>query len=190
MWARAGYVNINEDLIRELEDGVALLIYDIPYPPADKNRKELAPWYSWYDWSTGKLRSCGYPLQYSVVLVEEKRIPEIEKLVEQIESKRKNINKTFKLKIPKANINIIRFRVKDKTSAEALFNIIKSILIESMKTLIEDIEEQLKEGKDKTKLQKRTKEFIARLRKQDFLNLLIKDPDVRKLLLQLEILVA
>ncbi|RLE80742.1 MAG: hypothetical protein DRJ52_05670 [Thermoprotei archaeon] len=187
MRARVGYEN--EELVKELGEKTALLIYDIPYPPK-ASRKELAPWFSWYDWATSKLRALGYPIQYSVVLIDEKNIPLVKQIVVQIDEKRQSLNKAFGFNIPEPHISVVRFRVEDKESAEALFLLVKAILMESLKTFIEHVEEQLREGRDKTKLQKRVREFLSRLRKQDFLNLLLRDPELRRLALQLEILTA
>ena len=180
----------NDEIVRELEKNSALLIYDLPYPPSNKPRKNITPWYSWYDWASSNLRSCGYPIQYSVVLIDVSKIPEVQKLIERIDEKRLSINKTFQLNIPPANIYVIKFQVEDKESARALLDLIKLVLRESMETFIEDLQEQLRNGKDKTRLQKRVREYITRLRRQDYLNLLLRDPELRKLVLQLEILVA
>jgi len=183
-------VTREEELIKELREKTALLVYDIPYPPSRADRKRYSAWYSWYDWAAEKLRACGYPFQYSTVIVEESRISEIEKLVQQIEEKRKNLNKAFDFNIPPARISVIRFSIKDEASAKALLEVIRIGLKEVLEALLEDVKKQLEEGRDKTRLQKRIKNFIKRISKQDYLNLLVRDKELRSLILQLEILTA
>jgi len=191
MRARAGKSLLQqEELIKELEEGTVILIYDIPYPPSSKQRKELAAWYSWYDWSTSLLRSIGYPLQKSVILVSESKIKEIEEAKKRIERKRLSLIKSFGLDIPEPKIAVICFALKSKKDAEALLGIVKEWLKATLEAFVEYIEEQLREGKDRTALQRKVREFVKRIRKQDYLNLLLRDPELRRLATQLEILTA
>jgi len=181
---------VGREIVRELESNLVLLVYDIPYPPKGGDRKRLAPWFSWYDWATSTLRYLGYPLQYSVVVVDEHKIGEVEEAVKRIEEKRISLNKHFGLEIPKPRISVIRFSLKTRSDAEALFSIIREGLKGAIKAFIEEVEEQLREGRDRTKLQERVRNFVKRLEKQDFLKLLLRDLELRNMFLQLEILTA
>ena len=176
-------------LIKELESNLALLVYDIPYPPKVA-RKDFTPWFSWYDWSTRMLRCMGYPLQYSVVIIDEGSIEKVKDAIRRIEDKRKSINRNFKLDIPEPNIRVVRFNLKTKADAEVLLEIIRKGLKQTLEAFIDDVEKQLRDGKDRTRLQERIKKFLKKLRSQDFLDLMIKDPELRSLILQLEILTA
>ena len=185
--------SLESELVRELEQGVALLVYDVPWPPRPKDkseRKQLSPWFSWYDWATSMLRTLGYPLQYSVVLIDEARVGEVEEAVRRIEDKRRSLNRAFGLDIPPPRVSVIRFSLKGREDAEALLAIVREGLKATLQAFIEDIERQLREGKDRTKVQERVKAFVGKLQRQDFLNLLLRDPELRNLVLQLEILTA
>ncbi|HDN01421.1 MAG TPA: hypothetical protein ENF42_00435 [Candidatus Bathyarchaeota archaeon] len=173
------------DVLRELEDGLCLLVYDIPYPP-DKSKA----WLSWYDWSTRRLKSMGYSIQYSVVVIPESRISAVLEIVNRINDKRMRLNKGFGLNIPEPRINIIRFNLKTRKDVESMASIIINGLKNTIEVFVKDIEEQIRNGKDKTRLQQRVKKFIENIKRKDFLNLLIIDPDLRKLIIELEILLS
>jgi len=177
------------DLVRELESGIAMLVYDVPYPPSKGEVKKLRPWYSWYDWSTSLLRSLGYPIQYSVVLIEETRIEAVKEAVKKIEEKRQKLNESG-FSIPPPRVSVIRFSTKTREDAETLLTVIKEGLKTTLEAFVDDIKRQLEEGRDRTKLQKRVRAFIKKIRRQDFLELLLRDPEIRNLVLQLEILTA
>ena len=106
------------ELVKELESGVALLVYDIPYPPKGCEAKKFRPWFSWYDWATSKLRALGYPIQYSVILIAESKMTHVRKLVVLIDDKRQALNKVFGLNIPRASVNVIRFKAKPQKQDE------------------------------------------------------------------------
>jgi len=182
---------VEAGLIKELESNLALLVYDIPYPPkAVKAKKNFTPWFSWYDWSTRTLRYMGYPLQYSVVVIDEGSIEKVKEAIQRIEDKRESINKNFKLEIPEPDIRIVRFNLKTRADAEVLLEIIRKGLKQTLEAFIDDVESQLREGKDRTRIQERIKKFLKKIQRQDFLDLLIKDNELRNLILQLEILTA
>ena len=85
---------------------------------------------------------------------------------------------------------MIRFRVKSREEDEALLANIREALKSTLKAFVEDVKKQLREGKDRTKLQERVKAFVKRLQRQDFLNILLRDHELRNLMLQLEVLTA
>jgi len=182
--------SVERGVVKELEDGVCLLVYDVSYPPKGCDVKKFRPWFSWYDWATSKLRKMGYPLQYSVVIIPEDKIPDVEKAVAEIEEKRRKVAEALNVHIPRANVSVIRFQLKTKEDAEALLAIIREGLKAVIRAFVEDIERQLREGRDRTKLQKRVREFVRKIKSQDFLNLCIKDAELRNLMLQIEILTA
>lgn len=178
------------ELVKELESGVALLVYDIPYPPKGCDAKKFRPWFSWYDWAASKLRALGYPIQYSVILIAESKMAHVRKLVDLIDDKRQALNRVFGLNIPRASVNVIRFKAKTRDDTEALLGLIRQGLKATLQAFVEDIEAQIRSGKDKTSMQRRVRDFMKKLKNQDFLNLLLKDPELRSLMLQLEILTA
>jgi len=190
-------------LVKELEKGIAILVYDLPYPKYEnrEEQKKYRPWLSWYDWSTYRLRLLGYPLQYSVVLIDESRIPQVEEVRKKINEKRENLNKAFGYDIPEPQINVICFNFASRQDAETMLAIIREGLKSTLEAFIEDIEKKLEEleGQSlddkerelkKSRLFNRVKEFVKKLKSQDFLDLLIRDSELRNLLLQLEILTA
>jgi len=85
---------------------------------------------------------------------------------------------------------VIRFRVKSREDDEALLAIIKEALKSTLKAFVEDIKKQQRKGKDRTRLQERVKAFVKELQRQDFLNILLRDHELRNLMLQLEVLTA
>lgn len=85
---------------------------------------------------------------------------------------------------------MIRFRVKSREDDEALLAIIKEALKSTLKAFVEDIKKQQRKGKDRTRLQERVKAFVKKLQRQDFLNILLRDHELRNLMLQLEVLTA
>ena len=85
---------------------------------------------------------------------------------------------------------MIRFRVKSREDDEALLAIIKEALKSTLKAFVEDIKKRQRKGKDRTRLQERVKAFVKELQRQDFLNILLRDHELRNLMLQLEVLTA
>jgi len=154
---------VEKEFVKELRDGLALLIYDIPYPPRNGDRKALSPWFSWYGWSTYRLRSLGYPVQYSVVLIDESRIEAVLETIERIEQKRANLMKSFNLYIPEPRVNIVRFSLKTREDAEALLSVIVEGLKSTLSAFVNDVEKSLREGRDRTRLQQRVKGFVKRI---------------------------
>lgn len=180
---------IEKDIEKVLEKGVALLVYDIPYPPSSIKRSEISGWYTWYDWATNKLRMLGYPLQYSVVIISESDVGKVRDAISVIEEKRHYLRNNG-IGIPEPNIKIIRFSPKTKEDSVILYQLLREWIFATLKTFIESIEEQIKEGKEQTTIEKRVKKFIKKIRKQDFLNIMLRDNEIRTLMLQLEILTS
>ncbi|MCD6563830.1 MAG: hypothetical protein J7K23_07970 [Thermoproteales archaeon] len=166
-----------------------MLVYDIPYPPRSIKRNAVSRWYTWYDRSTNKLRTLGYPLQYSVVVVSESDIGKVRDAIRVIEEKRRHLRNNG-IDIPDPNIKIIRFSPKTKEDSVILYQLLREWIFATLKTFIESIEEQIKEGKEQTTIEKRVKKFIKKIRKQDFLNIMLRDNEIRTLMLQLEILTS
>ena len=180
---------LEKDIEKVLESGVALLVYDIPYPPSSIKRSEISGWYTWYDWATNKLRMLGYPLQYSVVIVSESDLGKVRDAIRVIEEKRRYLRNNG-IDIPKPNIKIIRFSPKTKEDGRILYHLLREWMYHTLKTFIESIEEQIKQGKEQTSIERKVRKFMKKIRSQDFLNIILRDKEIRSLMLQLEILTS
>ena len=180
---RVGAKEVYEnEVIKELQEGFVLLVYDLPYYDKDRFLK------SWYDWATGRLRSLGYPVQYSVVLLPENRVKEALETVEAIKRKLEwNGNRHL---VQYVNIRIIRFSTKSVEDAKALLDLFKESLKETLKYAKEEALKRLREGGDYEKTRKYLQKIVRKLQRQDALRLLQRDPELRQLYASLRVLQA
>jgi len=166
-------------IIEEIQKGFVLLVYDLPY---DKKLK------SWYDWATSKLRSLGYPIQFSVVLMPEYRIKEAIVVVDKI--KKKLEWNGFRKYIDEVDVKIIRFSTKSPEDAKMMLDIFRELLRDTLKYAKEEAMRKLKEGEDYTKVKAYIQKVVSRIRKQDALKLIERDSELKQLYASLNVLMA
>ena len=188
------------DLIKEIEDGVALLIYDLPSPRQGFNgvndRKTSGvyrAWKSWYEKVSDRLSSLGYKIQYSVVMVpyNEKTIKEVEALKQYADYSLKklwDIDRDGVIPRRQADIKLIVFKPSSRQDAEALLSVFKATLKESLEHLRDLIKAWLKEKKPKEYMESKTREYLKKVRGQDKLNLLERDQELKQLLAEIDVL--
>ena len=165
------------DLIKEIEDGVALLIYDLPSPgqglnASDKNyeriRSVLKAWKSWYEKVSDRLSALGYKIQYSVVVVpyNEKTIKEVEALKQYADYSLKklwDIDRDGIIPRRQADIKLIVFKPSSRQDAEALLTVFKATLKESLEHLRDLIKAWLKEQRPKEYMESKTREYLKKI---------------------------
>ncbi|RLE87418.1 MAG: hypothetical protein DRN04_18180, partial [Thermoprotei archaeon] len=143
---------------------------------------------SWYDWATAKLRSLGYPIQFSVVLMPEYRIKEAIVVVDKI--KKKLEWNGFRKYIDEVDVKIIRFSTKSPEDAKMMLDIFRELLRDTLKYAKEEAMRKLKEGEDYTKVKAYIQKVVSRIRKQDALKLIERDSELKQLYASLNVLMA
>ena len=168
-------------IIREVEEGLCLLVYDLPYDP--RNRRLV----TWYKWACSVLRHLGYPIQYSVVLLPISKVDEVEKAVDRVIRKLEwNGLKDY---IPQVDVKVIRFSPKEREDLEALIDLFKSCLKESMEYAKREAMRKLKE-EDYSKVREYLQKILRNLKRQDALKLIERDEELKSLYASLSTLVV
>jgi len=186
-------------LIKEIEDGIALLIYDLPSPRqgfngASNERSEVyRAWKKWYEKVAERLSNLGYKIQYSVVIVpyNEGTLKEVEAVRQYADWSLKklwSIDKEGIIPRRSADIKLIVFKPSSKQDAEELIGVFKAALKESLEHLRDLIKAWLREKKPKEYMESKTREFLKRIASQDKLNLLERDEELKKLLAEIDVL--
>ncbi len=191
---------------RLVDEGIVIVHYDLPVPRRrlinnndisndNELRRLMARWRTWYDWATGLLRKMGYPIGYSVVLTDARRLKEVYDASERVKKRYLKLKGLDKWSIlPDENrikIGIVRFRPATDEDFKALEVMFRDYLRESLETIKDYIIKKLKvERKDPKDVNRRVREMLKRLKEQDRFKLLERDEELRKLLALIDILTA
>ncbi|RLF21369.1 MAG: hypothetical protein DRN15_11320 [Thermoprotei archaeon] len=188
-----------------VDENVVIVHYDLPVPKSrarqlvnnDPNDRELrlllAKWRTWYDWATETLRSLGYPIGYSVIIADVERLKTVHEVSERVKEryqKLKNMDKWGLLPSEsKIRIGVVRFRPASSEDLKTLEVMFKDYLKDSLETIKDYIIRKLKaEKKDPKDVNRRVREMLRRLKKQDRFRLLEHDPELKKLLALIDVI--
>ena len=184
--------------VREIDESLIVVHYDLPVPRKknDSNgtlKRLYSKWRTWYDSSCEKLRSLGYPIGYSVIIVDFKTLPEVLKVSELIREKYRRLklydNDGVLPPESKIRIGIVRVKPYAKEDYKILEQMFRDYLKESLETIKDYIIKKLKEEKkDPKEVNLKVREMLKRLRKQDKFGLLEKDAELKKLLDLIDVL--
>jgi len=175
-------VDSKDDIIKEIEEGFALLVYDLPYDP--RNSKLV----SWYKWACSVLRFLGYPIQYSVVLLPVSKIGDAKRVIDKIVKKLEwNGLKSYTQYV---DVKIIRFTPKGKEDVTMLIELFKECLRDTMEYAKREAVKKLREGEDYRRVREYLRKILSRLRKQDALKLIQYDEELKRLYASLSTLVV
>jgi hypothetical protein len=185
--------------IYKLEDGLGLIVYDLPAPSEKVGKngntevaKILKAWKSWYDEISNKLNRLGYKLQYSVTVVpiKEETLKEFESIRQYaIESLEKlwEIDRLKLIPRKRPDIKLVQFKPSSPKDSELFVQLFKQYLFDSLKHLRDLLLAWVKE-KPAEYVERKTREYLAKLREQDKLGLLDKDEELKKLLAEIDVL--
>jgi hypothetical protein len=187
--------------VYKLEDGLGLVIYDLPTPPIkppkeEKEGEEVVKiwkaWKRWYDEISTKLSKLGYKLQYSVTVVpvKEETLKEFESIRQYaIETLEKLWESDHLNLIPRKrpDIKLVQFKPSSPKDSELFVQLFKQYLFDSLKHLRDMLLAWVKE-KPAEYVERKTREYLTKLREQDKLGLLDKDEELRKLLAEIDVL--
>lgn len=190
-----------KESVYRLEDGLGLIVYDLPTPPIkppkgaredDEVVKIWKAWKRWYDEIATKLSKLGYKLQYSVTVVpiKEETLKEFESIRQYaIESLEKLWNADNLKLIPRKrpDIKLVQFKPSSPKDSELFVQLFKQYLFDSLRHLRDLLLAWVKE-KPAEYIERKTREYLTRLREQDKLGLLDKDDELKKLLVEIDVL--